>query len=233
MPNVLDLSIAEIAKRSGITPMTLGRYMRSDTQIPVQALIQLCNTFRISSCYFLTNDKKHTIPVREEAIRLPSEWKDIAWDTEQVEKVFGDGHGQINWKEVARIMDLTEQKPHHRFRLSTKFPVPEFILVCNSLSISPYMFIVDENRQLSGDSSGEGEKEILEDRRFRQMSRQIEELRSELHETRQQLAALSDGMSRLRSAYKFLASEIDPCSDNVCKVAEEKQGPSLTRGPKK
>lgn len=145
LPNVLDLSVAEIARRCDFKQPTLRMYINRDRDIPVQTLMSLCNTFRIPTHYFFYDCGTYIIPPRELATVEEALWRPVTWDTQPVELLFGDSPGHIFWKDVANTMGVTDQKPRARFALKTRFPVTDFLRVCNTYDISPYTFIKDPN----------------------------------------------------------------------------------------
>lgn len=145
LTEVLDISGAEIARRSGMKQPVLNRYMNGEIVLPVQILIQICNALRMPAHYFVSEYNKHEIPNRESATIPLDYWRPIDWDRNAVELTFGDGEGRIYWKDVAVVMNVSSQKPHERFLLRKRFPVNDFLNTCNALNKSPFLFLVDPN----------------------------------------------------------------------------------------
>ena len=143
---VLDISEAEIARRCGMTQQALNRYTSADIMLSVQKLLVICNALRMPTYYFVSENNHHIVPNRETATVHPDHWHTITWDRQAVELTFGDGEGQIYWKDVAEAMGVTSQKPHDRFLLRKRFPINDFLQTCNKLNLSPFQFLIDPNR---------------------------------------------------------------------------------------
>ena len=148
LSKVLDISEAEIARRCGMTQQVLNRYTGADITVSVQVLLKICNALRMPAHYFVSEDNNHAAPSREVATIPADRWQPVEWDTQAVELTFGDGEGQIYWKDVAKAMGVTSQKPHDRFLLRTRFPIDDFLQTCNRLSLSPFRFLIDPNREV-------------------------------------------------------------------------------------
>ena len=146
LPDVLEISGAEIARRCGMKQQVFNRYTNQEVMLSVQILMTICNSLRMPIHFFVSEENNHVIPNRECATIPLDEWHPIDWNYDAVEKTFGDGGGRIYWKDVADAMDVTEQKPHDRFKLKTRFPIDGFLATCNKLNISPYLFLIDNNR---------------------------------------------------------------------------------------
>lgn len=148
LSEVLDISGAEIARRCGLTQQVLNRYMNSDIVLSVQVLMKICNSLRMPAHFFVSEDNNHIIPTRESATLPLDCWHPITWDTQTVELTFGDGEGRIYWKDVAKVMNVSSQKPHERFLLRKRFPIDGFMLACSHYDISPFKFLNDPNRTI-------------------------------------------------------------------------------------
>ena len=144
LSDVLDISGTEIAKRCEITQQVLSRYTTNEIVVSVQTLIKICNALRMPIHFFVSEDDNHIIPNRESATVAADRWCPVTWDSQAVEQTFGDG--RIFWKDVAKAMGITSQKPHERFLLRTRFPVTDFLSTCSHFGISPFTFLVDNNR---------------------------------------------------------------------------------------
>lgn len=150
LPVVMDISISEIARRCNISQPVIYNYIKGSIELPLQALIQVCNALRIPSRLFISENNRHIIPTRETTTIEADQWKPITWNTEAVELTFGDGEGKIYWKDVADVMGVTPQKPHDRFLLRTRFPISSFLQICSHYKLSPYLFIDDPNQPRRG-----------------------------------------------------------------------------------
>lgn len=145
LSDVLDLSATQIARRCDINQPVLYHYIKGDVELSVQGLIQICNTLRIPSRLFISENERYIIPNRETATIEVDQWKAITWNEEEVELTFGDGEGKIYWKDVANVMGVSSQRPHDRFLLRTRFPISDFLSTCTHYKISPYLFLKDDN----------------------------------------------------------------------------------------
>lgn len=146
LPNVLDITGTEIARRCELRQQVLSRYITNESVVTIQVLLKLCNALRMPAYYFVSVDNNFVIPNRESATIPLNEWHEISWNKEVVEQTFGDGEGRIKWKDVATAMNTSLQKPHERFALRTRFKVTDFFTACNAFGLSPFMFLNDPNR---------------------------------------------------------------------------------------
>lgn len=150
LSDVLDLSATQIARRCDINQPVLYHYIKGDVELSVQGLIQICNTLRIPSRFFIADDEHYIIPNRETATIEADEWEPITWNEEAVELTFGDGEGKIYWKDVAGVMGVSSQRPHDRFLLRTRFPMSSFLQICSHYHLSPFLFLNDPNQPRRG-----------------------------------------------------------------------------------
>lgn len=144
---ITDISITKIAKRCNLRQQVLNRYVRGENELPLQTLILICNALHMPIYYFLSENGNHLFPTRETAIIAQEHWKPIVWDATAIDSIFGDG--RILWKDVAKEMGVTPQKPRPRFLLRTRFPIKDFLDVCSKYELSPYTFLKDPNRLVS------------------------------------------------------------------------------------
>lgn len=154
LSDVLDISGAEIARRCGIRQQVFNRYTHQSVALSVVVLMKICNALRMPAHYFMSEDNNHILPNRETATIPPDCWHIIEWDYDAVERTFGDGNGRIYWKDVAEVMGVSEQKPHARFKLETRFPIDDFLNTCSTLNVSPFMFLIDKNRDKAKQKGG-------------------------------------------------------------------------------
>lgn len=144
LSSVLDLTVTEIARRCEISQSTLRLYVKQERVIPLQTIIEICNTLHIPTRYFFY-EKEAIIPTRERATIEAEHWLPIEWDNDAVEKTFGDAPRHIYWKNVAKAIGVSNHRPRGRFALKTRFPVDDFLTVCNTFNLSPYTFLIDHN----------------------------------------------------------------------------------------
>ena len=145
LPKVLDITGTEIARRCGLRQQVLSRYTTNENVVSVQVLIKLCNALRMPARFFVVDNKNFVIPNREMATIPIDSWHPITWDSQAVERTFGDGEGRIFWKDVAVAMGVSSQKPHERFSLRRRFRIDDFINICNHYTLSPFLFLIDPN----------------------------------------------------------------------------------------
>lgn len=154
LSDVLDISESEIARRCGMKQQVFNRYTNEEVMLSMGVLMKICNSLRMPAYYFVSEDNKHEIPNRECATIPLDYWQPISWDVQTVEQTFGIGAGRIHWKDVADAMGVTEQKPRGRFMMKTRFPVDDFLKTCNTLNLSPFLFLVDKNRDANRQKNG-------------------------------------------------------------------------------
>lgn len=218
LSDVLDISGTEIARRCGITQQLFSRYTLNEVVISVQVLMKICNALRMPCHYFVSEDNNHIVPNRENATIVPDYWHPIFWDRQAVEHTFGDGEGRIYWKDVAKAMGVTPQKPHDRFLLITRFPITDFLDTCNRLNISPFRFLIDSNRYQ--DLSGKNNKTNF-NREIYALRTQIAELSKTANDLTDKYRVLLERQNRLENMVNDFLREND-----VSIAAEKIQGPT-------
>ena len=57
LPDVLDISGAEIARRCSLKQQVLNRYQNGGIVLSVQVLIKICNSLRMPAYYFVAEDR--------------------------------------------------------------------------------------------------------------------------------------------------------------------------------
>lgn len=143
---IMDLTGAEIAKRSGVWAATLGRYISGQQEIPLDFLVTICNKMRIPAYFFVKVNNMAIIPTREQMTLPRDVFQPVSWDSEAVERTFGETKGQISWKDVGVVMGIDYRKPQGWFRWQTRFTLEKFLTVCTRLQLDPFTFLVDPNR---------------------------------------------------------------------------------------
>ena len=201
LSDVLNLSVAKIAKKADIRQQTLSRYMLHEIRLSVQTLMQLCNALRMPVYYFVCKNGEEIFPEREEATLPAKVYRKAFWNVEEVERTFGDKPGQIFWKDAAEAMNLANQKSHRRFRLETRFPVDDFFKACTTLQISPFRFIVDPNRpEVLGISAGKQKRAS----RNKPSQAEVAELRQEVAALRAKIDVITNRFDDLANRYSLL-----------------------------
>lgn len=238
LPNVLDITLTEIARRCKLNQPTLRMYIIGERALPVQVLLTLCNTLRMPSRYFIyPDDEPGIIPTRETATIEAHRWQSVSWDERATDTLFGDAPEHIFWKDVAAAMGISDQRPRERFALRTRFPVADFLQVCNAFGISPFTFIIDRNlQQAPTDPTGSG-RETTEHKRqhTRHNDSSVAELRRQVADLTDMVANLTEKYNTLLAAHNNLARRvsfnIETMNDFHLSVASEHQ-PKYPKGQK-
>lgn len=215
LPDVLDISIAEIAKRCDIRQQVLNRYVKGENELPVKVLIKMCNALRMPCYFFVSEDNNHEIPNREAATIAADRWVPVEWDCQAVDRTFGSDGGRIYWKDVAAVMGVTPQKPHDRFLLKKRLTVFELVDVCNHFGLSPFTFIVDGNRGGDGkkkgrspaDQGGATPAELLD--AIGALRQQVSELSAGYRDIAAKYGSLQADYGNLLDAHKLLLRRFD------------------------
>ena len=221
LSDVLDISGTEIARRCGITQQVLSRYTTNEVVVSVQVLIKICNALRMPCYYFVSEDNNHLLPNRESATIVAEYWQPISWDCQAVEHTFGDGDGRIYWKDVAEAMGVSLQKPHDRFLLITRFPITDFLATCSHLDISPFRFLIDNNRnEIKQRNKRRALPTLGLSAEIAALRKQIEDLSKTTLDLTKKYQALLDRHNRLeRTVNDFLRNNVgiaaDPNADQV------------------
>lgn len=220
LSNVLDISVTEIARRCKISQPVLYNYVLGNVEITVQALIKICNELRIPSQYFISEDNHYIIPTRETISIEGDKWKPIKWDSNAVEKTFGDGDGRINWKDVADAMGVTSQKPHDRFLLKTRFPISGFLTTCSRYKLSPFNFLIDPNKPNGKGSKQHIPKSKIDSKKqnnhsYSSLSRRMDSLETVLDDLQQKYIDLQNKYADLQKAHEALVRRIQVNIQNV------------------
>lgn len=207
LSEVMDLTGTEIARRCGLRQQVLSRYTTNERVVSIQVLIKLCNAIRMPIYYFVTEDHSFIIPNRESVTIPLDQWKPVSWNFDNVEKIFGDGEGQINWKDVAEVMGVTSQKPHGRFSLHRRFKVTDFFAACNAFNLSPFLFLNDPNRPDSSKRKRQ-KKDRTPPPSYTELSHRIDALE-------QNIADLTQKYKDLLQAHEALAKRVQVNIQNV------------------
>ncbi|MBR6142500.1 MAG: helix-turn-helix domain-containing protein [Bacteroidaceae bacterium] len=226
LSGVLDISFAEIARRSGIKQQMLSRYIQQDFVVSVGTLIKICNALRMPFYYFVTENGVSVIPERENATVPRDDWHSIRWDGQAAESVFYKNH--ISWADVSKAMGIKSQNARKRFLEGTRFPVDEFFDTCSKLQVSPYNFIIDRNRPEEKRRRGANRKEKQDvPQGFRErmesapaddiatLRREIEELRATIGTIQGQYNTLRQDFGVLRKEYNALAYRVSVNIDTI------------------
>ena len=178
LPDVLDISGAEIARRCSLKQQVLNRYQNGGIVLSVQVLIKICNSLRMPAYYFVAEDGACAMPNRESATVPADDWQTVTWNWQAAELTFGDGEGKVYWKDVAEVMGVSSQKPHEWFLLKKRFPIDCFFKACNAYNLSPFRFLTDPNRK-KAPRADMTEREELNDlrRRFVELSATVDDLK--------------------------------------------------------
>ena len=146
LPELLDITVAKLAVKAKVSQPAMTRYLQGETAISVQTLKDLCNAMRIPIHYFIYEGGVVELPTLDRLIIPSDQWHPILWDHDAIDRIFGAYGGRIYWKDVSAVMGTSSQKAHGRFSLETRFPIDDFLRTCTTLRISPYRFLVDNNK---------------------------------------------------------------------------------------
>lgn len=155
----------------------------------------MCNSLRMPIYYFITENNNHVSPNRESATISEDYWEPIQWDKQAAELMFGDGEGRIYWKDVAKAMEVSSQKPHERFLLKKRFPVDAFLMTCSRLGLSPFKFLIDNNKEQHHNQGRQ--KDITKD--IRHLSQKIDRLTDTVDELASKYKALLERHNQLEN----------------------------------
>lgn len=211
LPSVFGLTVTEIARRCKINQPTLRLYVVHERIIPVQTVIAICNTLRMPTHHFFYEGDTSAIPEREQATIELSRWKPVQWNEEAVEHIFGDAPRHIWWKKVAAAMGTSEQKPRGRFALRTRFPVTDFLRVCNAFNLSPYTFLIDHN-PLPGD---EYKTKLGKRRTVTPPAKDTDPLLADIANLRKNIADLNATVEDLTAKYEALLKSHEALAKRV------------------
>lgn len=203
LPNILDITGTEIARRCGLRQQVLSRYLTNESVVSIQVLLNLCNALRMPIYYFVAENNNFVIPNRESATIPLGEWREVSWNAEALGHTFGDSEGRIKWKDVAVAMGVSSQKPHERFALRTRFKVTDFFTACNAFGLSPFLFLNDPNRP-----NGKARKRPATPPSYVDLSRRVDILEHDIADLKSKFGALlREHKSLLREQQGFMVAE--------------------------
>jgi len=214
LPNIFDLSVNAIARRCEINQPTLRLYVERERIIPVKTVIDICNTLRMPTRHFFYEGETPVIPSRELATIEPDRWQPVEWNGGAVENVFGDSPTRISWKDVAAAMWTSKQKPRGRFALRTRFPVTDFLRVCNAFNLSPYTFLVDHN-PMPGKPSKSQRTSHHKPRLSASPAQRDAPLRADIADLRRKIADLNASFEDLTRKYEALLKSHEALAKRV------------------
>ncbi len=227
LAEVLGTSFTQIGERAGMIQQTFYRYVsqRKKFELTVQRLIALCNAWRLPIYYFIAEDGMHLIPQRMKAVVPEDEWQPIKWDYDAVERTFGDGDGRIYWIDVAVAMGKTGQVPHDKFQLKRRFTISEFLNTCTELQLSPYTFLIDNNRpevreKVKPSEHGTTKKSKMTGGASKDLLREMDNLRGEVAALKEKVDDQTRWVAKLQQDYATLLSDYTSLSSYMRKHYE-------------
>lgn len=217
LTEVMDLTGTEIARRCGLRQQVLSRYTTNERVVTIQVLLKLCNAIRMPIHFFVSENGNYIIPNRESATIPVDNWKPVSWNFANVEKTFGYKDGQIPWRDVAEVMDVTPMKPIGRFALKRRFKVTDFFTACNAFDLSPFLFLNDPNRP---DDNAEGKAESGKTKGKAKKSKpspppSYDELSRQVSDLRRGIADLTQKFQDLLQAHEALVRRVQVNIQNV------------------
>lgn len=142
--SVLKVTDKEIIKVAG---MTNYKYSSRDGDIPVTALVRICNKWQLSTRHFFLRNNGVQPPLYQYSYYRSEDWKTVVFHPENINDLFGsDALTDLKRPEIAELNGVSEasirawRKPESTMRLS------DFIRLCNTLDVTPSCFITDNNR---------------------------------------------------------------------------------------
>lgn len=176
LTDILGVTEKDIIKSAGMTNYTISF---RDGDIPVTALVRLCNKWKLSTRHFFLRNNGVQPPLYQYDYYHSTEWKTIIFHPEHINDLFGkDALTDLTRSEIAELNDVSEasikawRKPESTMRLS------DFIRLCNTLDVTPSCFITDNNRTELSYSMSYTEFLVEENRLLKQrILRQNEKIR--------------------------------------------------------
>lgn len=142
--SVLKVTDKEIIKVAG---MTNYKYSSRDGDIPVTALVRICNKWQLSTRHFFLRNNGIEPPLYQYSYYRSEKWETVVFHPEHINDLFGsDALTDLKRSEIAELNGVSEasikawRKPDSTMRLS------DFIRLCNTLDVTPSCFITDNNR---------------------------------------------------------------------------------------
>lgn len=202
LSEVLDITGTEIARRCGLRQQVLSRYTTNESVVNIKTLLNLCNSLRMPIYFFVAENHNYVIPNRESATIPLDDWQPVSWNYDNVNRIFGDGPGKINWKDVAVAMGSSSQKPHERFSLRRRFKVDDFFVACNAFNLSPFLFLNDPNRP--DGKSAKQHKAKAPTPSFAELAQRIASLEQSVSDVNGKLSVLQQNYNSLQQKYDTL-----------------------------
>lgn len=209
LSEVLDITGTEIARRCGMRQQVLSRYTTNESVVNIKTLMQICNAIRMPIYFFVAEDHNYIIPNRESATIPRNEWQPVSWNYDNVNRIFGDGDGKINWKDVAVAMGSSSQKPHQRFDLRRRFKVTDFFVACNAFNLSPFLFLNDPNRPGKKKDKGKNVEKRPAFPTLSDLSAQMGKLTETVNDLQQKYNELQQNYADLQQKYASLLEFIN------------------------
>ena len=166
LTDILHITDKELIQSAGLTNYTVSF---RDGDIPVTALVKLCNRWQLSTRHFFIRNNGVQPPLYQYSYYRSDDWKTVVFHPEHINDLFGkDALTNLNRTEIAELNGVSEasikawRKPDSSMRLS------DFIRLCNTLDVTPSCFITDDNRTELSYSMSYTEFLVEENRLLRQ-----------------------------------------------------------------
>ncbi len=144
LSSILRVTEKEIIKAAGLTNYT---FSSKDGDIPVTALVRICNKWQLSTRHFFLRSNGVQLPLYPYSYYRSEDWKTVVFHPEHINDLFGsDALTDLRRPEIAELNGVSEASIRAWRRPDSSMRLSDFIRLCNTLDVTPSCFITDNNR---------------------------------------------------------------------------------------
>lgn len=144
LSSILRVTEKEIIKAAGLTNY---KYSSKDGDIPVTALVRICNKWQLSTRHFFLRSNGVQLPLYPYSYYRSEDWKTVVFHPEHINDLFGsDALTDLRRPEIAELNGVSEAAIRAWRRPDSTMRLSDFIRLCNTLDVTPSCFITDNNR---------------------------------------------------------------------------------------
>ena len=146
LPGLMKKTIGEVAEMIGTNRQAFAKWTSGD--IPCEALVRVCNTFRISLIHFIkVGSASSAKGVISDYVIPEGVWVPVEWHSEAAAKLFGPGGlTGIGKQEAVDRLGLSARNTFDRWALHPSSPrMEKLIQLLNEFQVDASLFFKDSN----------------------------------------------------------------------------------------
>lgn len=115
--------------------------------IPVNSLMNICNSYHISTRHFFLRDNGITPTIYQYDYYRSEDWKEVRFHPENINDLFGkDSLTGLRREDIMELCEIGERRIRSWRQEKSSMHISDLIMLCNQLDVTPSCFISDGNR---------------------------------------------------------------------------------------